>query len=101
MRAKDGTAVTNPTPFDLESAVLDPAGTFATPADVIADPRLDRESKLRLLRQWERDARALEVAEEENMGGGEVSMLGRVRTALDALGDEGSGASNQTTKHGG
>ena len=41
--------------------------------------------QLKLLRQWEQDARGLAEAESEGMGGGEESMLGRVREALHAL----------------
>jgi hypothetical protein len=62
---------------------------------------LSRRQKLDLLEQWERDARALAVADEEGMVGGNESMLRRVRRAIAALGgdeiDEKAGA---TTKHG-
>jgi hypothetical protein len=42
--------------------------------------------KLKILQQWELDARQLAVAEEENMIGGEENMIGRVSKALLALG---------------
>jgi hypothetical protein len=53
-----------------------------------------------LLRQWERDARGLAVAEEEGMSGGEESMLGRVRHAIQALGEDEAEAAAPATKHG-
>ena len=83
--------------FDIERALADP---FAEPRDVLADRRLSRDTKLRLLQQWERDARELAVAEDEGMTGGEESMLGRVRHALRHLGAEEHADPSQTTKHG-
>lgn len=74
---------------------------FASPRDVVEDQTLSREVKLRLLIQWERDARELSVAEEEGMTGGEESMLGRVREALQQLDAERTAPQRQTTKHGG
>jgi hypothetical protein len=41
--------------------------------------------KLKLLHQWDHDARLLAEAEGEGMGGGEESMLGRVRQTLRQL----------------
>jgi len=38
------------------------------------------------LQRWAEDARELEVAESEGMGGGETSLLGQILSALDALG---------------
>jgi hypothetical protein len=93
--------MTKDSAFDLDAARLNPAGTFATPAEVVADPRLDRAAKLEVLRQWERDARELDVASDENMAGGEPSMLSRVKSALDALGAAKSAGTAPTAKHGG
>ncbi|MCW3477870.1 hypothetical protein [Limobrevibacterium gyesilva] len=67
---------------DIEAALADPSAFFAQPQDIVTHPRLSREVKLKLLRQWEQDARELSVAEGEGMGGGEESMLGRVHLAL-------------------
>ena len=86
--------------FNLEAALLDPALAFDQPKDVVNAPDLSRDVKLRLLQQWERDARALAVAEEEGMTGGEESMLARVLRAQRDLGLEESPAPVQTTKHG-
>lgn len=71
--------------MDIEKALLDPAGVFARPEDVSADPSLSREEKIRILRRWEYDARELEVAEEENMAGGPPDQLGPVLEALHRL----------------
>ncbi len=38
-----------------------------------------------ILRRWEYDARELEVAEEENMGGASPSLLGEILNARHAL----------------
>jgi hypothetical protein len=86
--------------FNLERALIDPAAAFAEPRNVLADRNLSRDTKLRLLRQWERDARELAVAEDEGMTGGEESMFGRVRRALQQLGAEEHIDPPQTTKHG-
>jgi hypothetical protein len=87
--------------IDLEKALLDPAGTFNQPDDIVRDRDLSRRDKLRLLTEWERGARELAVAEDEGMTGGEESMLNRVRRAIAALGaDDEVERPNASTKHG-
>ena len=86
-------------PIDIGKALMDPASVFSQPREIVGDPVLPRDVKLRLLRQWERDARGLAVAEEEGMSGGEESMLGRVRHAIQALGEDEAEAAAQGTKH--
>jgi hypothetical protein len=90
------------TKLDIDKALLDPAAFFSEPNDIVRAPGLGRDLKLRLLEQWEREARALAVAEEEGMMGGEESMLGRVRRAVAALGgeEENDEKPGPTTKHG-
>jgi len=73
--------------IDVQAALIDPTAFFAQPQDVVAHPRLPDAVKVKLLRQWEQDARGLAVAEGEGMAGGEESMLGRVELALQALGE--------------
>jgi|RhiMetdeSRZDD1v2_1073273.scaffolds.fasta_scaffold235839_2 CheB methylesterase len=46
---------------------------------------LSREQKIEILRQWEQDARLMEVAEEENMPGPQPKLLQPIRDALHAL----------------
>lgn len=77
----------------------DPAGVFRSPRDVLDHPALTREERLAILKQWERDARGLSVAEEEGMEGGEESLLSRVRRAIAQLGEE-QAPSGPGTKHG-
>jgi hypothetical protein len=73
---------------DLERARSDPASVFASPEALAAEPSLRPGEKIELLRQWAYDARELEVAEEEGMGGGEASLGGRILVALHALEDQ-------------
>ncbi len=86
--------------LDFKKALLDPAGSFAEPDDIVRRRDLTRSAKLRLLEQWEREARALAVAEEEGMTGGEESMLGRVRRAISALGGSEPQRPGPSTKYG-
>ena len=74
-----------PSPLDIDAALANPSACFAQPQDVLVSPGLSRELQLKLLCQWEQDARELADAESEGMGGGEESMLGRVRQALRAF----------------
>jgi hypothetical protein len=90
------------TKFDFEAALRDPAAIFREPKNIVALSTLSRERKLALLRRWEREARALSVAEEEGMIGGEPSMLSRVRLALQSLGGDAEGSdAGVPDKHGG
>ena len=61
--------------IDLKRARLNPLAVFRDPEAVLEDPRLTRGEKTDILQRWKYDAFALEVAEEENMGGGEPSIL--------------------------
>lgn len=72
-------------PVNLDAVIADPAAFFTQPQDILGDPRFSREIKLKILRQWERDAHNLGVAENEGMGGGEESMHGRVLAAIKGL----------------
>jgi hypothetical protein len=72
-------------PVDMKTAILDPAAVFNEPEQICDHPELSSDQKLQLLRQWERDALNLSVAEGEGMAGGEESRLRRVRRAIDAL----------------
>lgn len=85
----------------FEQAVLDPAGVYDSPGAVYEDPALSAEEKIRILRRWEYDARELEVAEEENMGGGAADVLDEVMAALRKLGAVGDIEHSSPTKQGG
>ena len=54
--------------------------------EVVKEKNLTRSQKIKILRQWEYDARELEVAEEENMQGVDNDILPEVLSALAALG---------------
>ncbi len=86
--------------IDLKRARLDPMAVFGTPDAVLEHPGLTREEKADILERWRYDACELEVAEEENMGGGEPSMLEPVLKALAALGVEPDLEHSPPTKHG-
>ena len=71
--------------IDLERARLDPTAVFPSPEAVVKHPCLTLEQKTDILERWKYDACELEVAEEENMGGGEPSEMEGVLKALRAL----------------
>lgn len=87
--------------MSIEQALLDPASVYSSPAKVIDDPALDREQKVEILRRWEYDARELEVAEEENMGGGPPDMLDQILKALNELNAGADVEHSPPTKQGG
>ena len=75
--------------IDITKAMLDPSKVFKEPNDVVASNELTRDQKIEILRRWEFDARALEVAEDE--AGTAVlgpEMFDRVVQALHTLGAE-------------
>ncbi len=59
----------------LEDVKVNPARFYRVPADVNRDRRLNDEERLEVLEAWERDARALSVASDEAMTGGEPNCL--------------------------
>ena len=71
--------------MDLEKARLDPGSVFTSPEELCESPGLSTEQKVDLLLRWAEDAREIDVAEEEGMGGGESSMLERILSVLDSL----------------
>ncbi len=87
--------------MDFDKAVLDPAGSFSHPSDVVAEGSLSDEQKIRILRRWEYDARELNVAEEENMPGDDSAALEQVLQALHQLGYEPNLDEAPPTKQGG
>ncbi len=59
----------------LEDIKADPSRFYPAPTDVVRDRRFSDTERLEILEAWERDARALAVADEEGMSGGEPSRL--------------------------
>jgi len=70
---------------DKKKALTNPSSVFKTPAQVVACADLSKEEKAAILKQWELDARLLQVAAEEGMGEGERSLLTEVKKAQDKL----------------
>ena len=72
--------------MDIENAKLNPAANFKTPQDVVGNAELSRSQKIEILKRWEEDATAMEVAEEEGMPGPQPKLLQPIRDALHSLG---------------
>jgi hypothetical protein len=71
----------------VAEAKANPTRYYRWPSEVLRDRRLRREEKLAILEAWELEARELAVAAEENMSGGEHSLLQEVVQARIDLGD--------------
>lgn len=87
--------------MDFEQAKLNPASVFDSPEAVCASTELNQAQKAEILRQWEYDARELQVAAEENMGEGPGKLLDEVLAALQQLGVAADGDQTAPTKQGG
>ena len=72
--------------INLEQARLDPGSVFASPEGLCESSRLSKEEKVDLLQRWAEDARGLEIADDEGMSGGELSLLDRILASLESLG---------------
>jgi len=70
---------------DKEKALTSPSGVFKTHDEVIACKDLSKEEKTAILKQWELDARLLQVASEEGMTEGEGSLFADVKKAQSKL----------------
>jgi hypothetical protein len=87
--------------FDFNAALHNPAHVFGEPEAVLRQQGLDDRMKVQILEQWEHDARALMVAEDEGMAGSEAAKLGRMRHALRQLRPEAPRPRGTGTKHSG
>jgi hypothetical protein len=70
---------------DRKKALTNPSSIFRHPADVVDSRDLDVAEKTKILKQWELDARLLQVASEEGMNDGEHSMFADVKKAQQRL----------------
>jgi hypothetical protein len=70
---------------DKKKALTTPSSVFKCPGDVVNSQDLDRAEKTKILKQWELDARLLQVASEEGMSGGEHSLFAEVKKAQKSL----------------
>jgi len=87
--------------MDFEQAKLDPSRVFESPAAVGRSTALTPAQKIEILRQWEYDARELQVAAEENMGEGPGELLDEVLAVLRQLGANAGANHRAPTKQGG
>jgi len=74
--------------ISLKEMLANPSKAFSHPSQVVSAEQLSHGDKVKVLKQWELDARLLQVASEEGMSGGEASMLADVKQAQDELGVE-------------
>jgi hypothetical protein len=72
---------------DSQKAIDDPSRAFTSPREVV-ESELPRDEKVKILKNWELDARRLLESAEENMTGGEKDRLPEVLRALRELGVE-------------
>jgi hypothetical protein len=70
---------------EKDKALSNPSSVFKRPRDVLDCSDLSRDEKEAVLKQWELDARLLQVATEEGMTGGERPLFGEVKDAQKAL----------------
>ena len=70
---------------DKKKALSNPSSVFRHPADVVDSRDLDTTEKAAILKQWEVDARLLQVASEEGMDKGEPSLFADVKKAQQRL----------------
>lgn len=87
------------TSHDKAKALTTPTSLFKSPGDVVSCVDLSKAEKTAVLKQWEIDARLLQVASEEGMTGGELNQLAEVKKAQKTLGVdhlEEDGAPNKT-----
>jgi len=71
------------------AALANPSSVFKRPDDVVSCDGLTREEKSQILKQWELDARLLQVATEEGMPArGERPLFTEVKAAQEKLHSE-------------
>lgn len=85
---------------DIKKAFLDPSSVYKTPKEVINDKTLTRDQKIEILRRWEYDAIAIQVAEEENMQGKNGKLLDEILNALHEINADYESLNTTPTKHG-
>jgi len=68
-----------------EQAKANPSKEYGSPMDVVEDGSIDAAARLAILKSWEEEAHDLQRAADENMTGGEPSLLPEVRKAIDRL----------------
>lgn len=74
-----------PHALNREEAKTNPSKEYGRPMDVVLDDSISVSERLDILKRWEQEARDLQRAADENMTGGEPSLLPDVRKAIDTL----------------
>lgn len=74
---------------EIEQALVSPTTVFELPEEVVKRAELTRDQKVEILKRWAADARALQIATEENMSGGKPSLLDEVNAALSIVDPDG------------
>jgi hypothetical protein len=89
----------------FQAALSDVAKHFDRPRTLMADQAFTDDQKRHLLKQWEYDLRAMQVAADENMAGpgngNTGELLREVRDCLGKLGDHHAPERSASHKHGG
>jgi len=70
---------------DYDRALTAPDQVFDSPMDIVTTQSMTCEQKLKILKNWEANARDLQVASEENMTGPGISRLAEVKKAIIKL----------------
>lgn len=86
--------------MSIKEMLLDPSSHWKQPQDILTDTRLNSRQRLEILQAWERDARALSVAADESMGGGEETRLSPVVKARIMAEELAGGAEAGKGNHG-
>ncbi len=69
----------------ISVALGEPWRAFEHPDDVLVERGLSRAEKAQILERWAEDARALAIADDEGLGGGEPNRLADVMQAKGEL----------------
>ncbi len=87
---------------EYNKALLDPAASFRSPADVLASEAFDKQDKIEILLRWEYDAAEMSVATEEGMTGPNgCDLLQQIVIALNELAGDIDTDHTPPTKQGG
>ncbi len=69
----------------MKRIMINPASFYDQPNAVLLDVKLSIQQQREVLKNWEFDARELDVAEDENMSGGPPGLLSEILRAIDDL----------------
>lgn len=69
--------------MDINKVMLNPAGAFKDPEELMASAEFNNAEKIKILESWAYDIQELEKAEEENMRGNDnYTFLRRIKNIL-------------------